>query len=167
MTTPQRLDAVASGGCQCGAVRYRATAVLDSSHICHCRMCQKAVGNFFAALIGIPRDAFEWTRGRPALFKSSNPVTRGFCGTCGTPLLYDYAASKHLNVTIGSLDNPAQFPPQMQFGNEARMPWFGELCSLPDEGTTEETMAEYVAAIKTSNFQHPDHDTDGWADGTR
>ena len=42
-----------SGGCQCGAVRYHATAVLDTSHICHCRMCQKAVGNFFAALIGI------------------------------------------------------------------------------------------------------------------
>lgn len=162
MSGRKLLDIAASGGCQCGAVRYRATAFLDSSHICHCRMCQKAVGNFFAALIGIPREAFEWTRGAPALFQSSDPVTRGFCRTCGTPLLYDYADSKHLNVTTGSLDNPAQFPPQVQFGNEARMPWFGDLCSLPQEGTTESTMAGPAAQIKVSNHQHPDRDTAHW-----
>ena len=162
MSERKMLDIEASGGCQCGEVRYRATAFLDSSHICHCRMCQKAVGNFFAALIGIPRDAFEWTRGQPALFKSSDPVTRGFCGKCGTPLLYDYSDSKHLNVTTGSLDEPALFPPQMQFGKEARMPWFGQLCSLANEGTTEETMADFVPAIKASNHQHPDHDTGAW-----
>ena len=159
------MDAIAviiTGGCQCGAVRYRADTVLDSAHICHCRMCQKAVGNLFAALIGIPRDAFCWTRGTPSLFQSSDPVLRGFCGDCGTPLLYDYTASKHLNVTIGSLDNPAAFPPQVQFGKEARMPWFDDICRLADEGTTEETMAEHVPAIKLSNHQHPDHDTDQW-----
>jgi hypothetical protein len=158
----KRLDVQASGGCQCGAVRYHATAFLDSSHICHCRMCQKAVGNFFIALIGVPREAFEWTRGKPALFQSSDPVTRGFCGTCGTPLLYDYHDSKHLNVTTGSLDNPALFPPQVQFGQEARMPWFSGIGSLPAEGTTETTMAEEARLIKASNHQHPDHDTDHW-----
>ncbi|RYD41331.1 MAG: GFA family protein, partial [Sphingomonadales bacterium] len=30
------------------------------------------------------------------------------------------------------------------------------------EGTTEETMAAYVGAIKASNHQHPDHDTVRW-----
>lgn len=162
MSESKILDIEASGGCQCGAVRYHATAFLDSSHICHCRMCQKAVGNFFAALIGLPREAFEWTRGAPAMFQSSDPVTRGFCGKCGTPLLYDYDGSRHLNVTTGSLDNPALFPPQEQFGLEARMPWFGDLCSLREEGTTEGTMAGQAAAIKASNNQHPDHDTDAW-----
>ena len=160
MSQRKRLDIEASGGCQCGAVRYHATAFLDSSHICHCRMCQKAVGNFFAALIGSPREAFIWTRGEPAVFQSSDPVTRGFCRACGTPLLYDFATSKHLNVTTGSLDNPALFPPQVQFGQEARMPWFEDLCTLPVEGTTESTMAEAVREIKSSNHQHPDHDTD-------
>jgi hypothetical protein len=162
MSERKRLNISASGGCQCGAVRYHAAAFLDSSHICHCRMCQKAVGNFFAALIGIPRDAFEWTRGQPALFQSSDPVTRGFCRDCGTPLLYDYSDSKHLNVTTGSLDNPAPFAPQMQFGTEARMPWFSDICALSEGGTTEETMADYVSAIQTSNHQHPDHDTNDW-----
>ena len=159
MTERKRLDIAMSGGCQCGAVRYHASSFLDSSHICHCSMCQKAVGNFFVALIGIPREAFRWTRGEPALFRSSDPVLRGFCRDCGTPLLYDYTASKHLNVTTGSLDNPALFPPQVQFGKEARMPWFGEICSLQEEGSTEETMPEAAITIAASNHQHPDYDT--------
>lgn len=157
-----RIKTEASGGCQCGAVRYHATAVLDTSHICHCRMCQKAAGNFFAALIGIPRDALSWTRGTAVTFKSSDQVERGFCRDCGTPLYYDYPTSKHLSVTTGSLDDPAKFPPKMQFGIEGRMPWFGTLPGLREEGTTEETMSGLVGAIRASNHQHPDHDTDSW-----
>lgn len=158
----QRLDMAMSGGCQCGAVRYHAAAFLDTSHICHCRMCQKAVGNAFAALIGVPRDAFTWTRGQPASFASSDQVERHFCAACGTPLTYSFHASRHINVTTGSLDNPAAFPPHMQFGIEAQLPWFASLAALPEEGTTEQTMAGIAPAIAASNHQHPDHDTDRW-----
>jgi hypothetical protein len=162
MNKPERIDVTASGGCQCGAVRYRASAMLDTSHICHCRMCQKAAGNFFIALIGIPKDALTWTRGTPATFKSSEHVERGFCRACGTPLYYDYAGSRHLSVTTGSLDNPAAFPPRVQFGTEGRMPWFDALPALTEEGTTEETMSDLVDAIRATNHQHPDHDTESW-----
>ena len=162
MSRAERLDVEASGGCQCGAVRYRASAMLDTSHICHCRMCQKAAGNYFAALVGIPRDALTWTRGTPAVFKSSDPVARGFCRDCGTPLYYDYLDSRHLSVTTGSLDEPAGFPPKMQFGIEGRMPWFDTLPGLSQEGTTETTMSAEVGAIAASNHQHPDHDTTSW-----
>jgi len=110
------IDMAMSGGCQCGAVRYHARHFLDTSHICHCRMCQKATGGFFAALIGVPRDALVWTRGMPGNFASSDHSSRGFCTECGTPLLYDYHASKHVCVTTGSLDNPAAFPPRIPHG---------------------------------------------------
>jgi hypothetical protein len=156
-----RIETEASGGCQCGAVRYHVTAVLDTSHICHCRMCQKAAGNFFIALIGVPRDAIVWTRGAPAIFNSSDKAARGFCRTCGTPLTYDYAESRHINLTTGSFDEPGRFAPRTQFGIEARLPTFDGL-PLHEEGTTEETMSELVGAISASNRQHPDHDTDRW-----
>ena len=142
-------------------MRYQVRAVLDTSHICHCRMCQKAAGNFFIALIGVPRNAITWTRGSPATFASSDKAARGFCGACGTPLLYDYFESRHINLTTGSFDDPSQFPPQVQFGLEGRLPVFAGL-SLREEGTTEETMSDLVDAIRTSNHQHPDHDTDKW-----
>ncbi|MBA4753000.1 MAG: GFA family protein [Sphingopyxis sp.] len=161
MGSPERVETEASGGCQCGAVRYHVTAVLDTSHICHCRMCQKAAGNFFIALIGVPRDAISWTRGAPATFNSSDKAARGFCRACGTPLLYDYFESKHVNLTTGSFDDPSQFPPQVQFGVEGQLSLFEDL-PIKAEGTTEETMAAYVGAIRASNHQHPDHDTDSW-----
>ena len=39
-----------TGGCQCGAVRYR-TESLGRPSICHCRMCQKAFGAFYGPLV--------------------------------------------------------------------------------------------------------------------
>ncbi|MDO9369745.1 MAG: GFA family protein [Sphingopyxis sp.] len=163
----ERIETEVSGGCQCGAVRYHASAVLDTSHICHCRMCQKAAGNYFAALIGIPRNALIWTRGTATIFKSSDQVERGFCRDCGTPLYYDYPKSGHVSVATGSLDNPADFPPRTQFGVESRMPWFETLPGLREEGTTEETMSQLADSISASNHQHPDHDTDTWPAETR
>lgn len=156
-----------SGGCQCGAVRYRTNVPLTGSHICHCRMCQKAVGGPFAALAAVPREALVWTRGAPALFRSSDAVARGFCGRCGTPLTYDYLAGPRINVTLGSLDNPAVVPPERQFGTEATLCWFDGLAALPDEGSTETTMASVAPAIAASNRQHPDHDTENWQEPNR
>jgi hypothetical protein len=161
MDSPQRIETEASGGCQCGAVRWHVTAVLDTSHICHCRMCQKAAGNFFAALVGVPRDALTWTRGSPATFNSSDKAARGFCRDCGTPLTYDYFDSKHINLTTGSFDEPAKFAPRMQFGVEGQLPLFANL-PISAEGTTEETMSSVASAIRASNRQHPDHDTSHW-----
>lgn len=46
----KRIEGVVTGGYQCGAICFRATATLDNAHLRHCRMCQKAVGNAFAAL---------------------------------------------------------------------------------------------------------------------
>ncbi len=155
-------ETLITGGCQCGAVRYRADVMLANAHICHCRMCQKAVGNAFAALVALPRKALTWTRGTPTIFYSSDQVTRGFCADCGTPLFYDFVEGKRVNLTIGSLDNPAEFPPLEQFGTEARLDWFAALPALHDAGTTEETMAGPAPDIKASNRQHPDHDTDSW-----
>ena len=46
------MSGMASGGCQCGAVRFRGSKFGRAS-ICHCRMCQKAFGGFFGALVTV------------------------------------------------------------------------------------------------------------------
>jgi hypothetical protein len=63
-----------TGGCQCGAVRFRADA-LGRAAICHCRMCQKQFGHFYAPLI--TSYDVTWTRGEPQWFRSSNLARRG------------------------------------------------------------------------------------------
>jgi len=159
----RRIDVRVSGGCQCGAIRYRATAMLDNAHLCHCRMCQKAVGGIFAALVAAPKDAFTITRGEPAVFRSSEFVERGFCAACGTPLYYNDVTASRINLTMGSLDDPSIFPPHSNTGIEGRVPWFADLAKIEDYGTTEgDRREQWAIAIRRSNRQHPDHDTEKW-----
>ena len=152
-----------SGGCQCGALRFHVTELRDNPHVCYCRMCQKAVGNLFAALVGVYNDKLTWTRGTPATFRSSDHVDRGFCQHCGTPLFYRNLDSTSIGLTIGSFDEPQRIKILYQMGIEARHPSLPDLSGTESLGTTEQADgAEAVAAIKASNHQHPDHDTAGW-----
>lgn len=159
---------VHSGGCQCGAVRYALYAEPSSVSICHCRMCQKAFGSFFAPLAGVPKTDYAVTRGAVSIFNSSAAVERGFCNACGTPLTFAYTqpgcepAGENIDdavyVSIGSLDEPERVKPLKQFGTERRMPWFSDLHTLPESPTEESTTPEALALITSSNRQHPDHD---------
>ncbi len=159
----ERIAGPFTGGCQCGAVRYSATQRFDDAHICHCRMCQKAVGGFFAALVGIPDDALTWTRGTPSIFMSSNTTERGFCGNCGTPLSCRYVGDDYTDMNIATLDDPDLVAPQRQIGNESRVAYLDGLHALPGrETTTETSMPELARTIAASTHQHPDHDTPSW-----
>jgi hypothetical protein len=151
-----------SGGCQCGAVRYALLAQPENPHICHCRMCQKAFGSYFAPLAGLTLDEFEITRGTLAKFKSSDPVERGFCRDCGTPLTIHTLGEDRIFISLGSLDAPEKVAPKIQYGVEGRMPWFDTLPNLPGDKTTEEEDPELTAKIAAANHQHPDHDTKVW-----
>ena len=155
-----RSEMTVTGGCQCGAVRYRATAMLDNAHLCHCRMCQKAVGSLFAALVAAPDDALVFSRGVPAIFRSSDHVERGFYAACGTPLFFRAHGSGRTNLTMGSLDDPAAFPPNAQSGVESRVPWWREIDHLAPDETTDAGLGTAAAiAVRNSSRQHPDRDT--------
>jgi hypothetical protein len=147
-------EPVMTGGCQCGAVRY-ALFETPVSTVCHCRMCQKAVGGPFAALSKVPTARFAWTRGQPASFQSSSAAERHFCAACGTPLTFHFLVGDAIEVTTGSLDTPALVPITKNFGVESRLPWIGLLAPgrLPEVSTMEHSTREVVGR------QHPDHDT--------
>jgi hypothetical protein len=150
MTTDTRAP-VATGGCQCGAVRYALYAPLEKSHVCHCRMCQRAVGGLFAALVGNPPEHFAWTHGTPAYFDSSSLARRGFCSACGTPLSFKYhTPTARMYVTIGSLDRPESAPIEKQFGIESRLPWVKFCEDVPAERTGESAAAqEFLAGMRS------------------
>jgi hypothetical protein len=154
------MSALVSGGCQCGAVRFRA-GNFGRASICHCRMCQKAFGGFFAALVSA--NEFELTRGTLRHFQSSNRVKRGFCADCGTPLTFE-PDNDAIEVAIGALDNPAVAPPTIQVNPTDKQPFCDGLCSLPTRPDGAEPKEE---AFKASlvNYQHPDHDTETWPPG--
>ncbi len=149
-----------TGGCQCGAIRYRAEGEIGFPHVCHCRMCQKAAGSYFMPFGGVAYENFTLTRGEPAWFQSSETVRRGFCSNCGTPLFYD-GGGDHISITLGSLDDPQRVRPELQTNLARKLPWFGELDGLRHDGSFDVSAGE-AAAIGASSRQHPDRDTETW-----
>lgn len=145
-----------SGGCQCGAVRYRFSGAVGRASICHCRMCQKAFGSFGAPLVSVPLTAFKWTRGAPGIFRSSQPVARGFCKDCGTPLFMQEDGDPNIELAIGTLDDPNAVTLEGQVGVESKVNWFDSMFTLPAETTNENNPA---APQRYHTRQHPDHDT--------
>ncbi|MGE3871889.1 MAG: GFA family protein [Parvibaculaceae bacterium] len=151
---------VLTGGCQCGAVRYRVEGPLGRAGLCHCRMCQKAFGSWGAALVSVPAAQLTWTRGRPAEFRSSAIVARGFCAACGTPLHMKEDGDPTYEIAIGTLDNPELAPPTEQAGIEAEVSWFRSMPHLPRQRTEDYRTPADMARLKS--LQHPDHDTAEW-----
>jgi len=150
---------VYSGGCQCGAVRFHVEGLLGDASICHCRMCQKAAGNFFLPLVSVRGAKLTWTRGERRRFRSSNAVHRGFCGDCGTPLTYE--APDGMALAIGAFDHPEEIAPKIQWGIESKLPYADRLPDLPGEATMADVASAPFLATLVS-CQHPDHDTESW-----
>ena len=148
-----------TGGCQCGAVRFKVDGDLHDCSICHCRMCQKAFGAYYAPLVSTRGATLTWTRGTRKTFRSSNYATRGFCADCGTPLSFE--APDGIALAAGAFDDPAGLPPHVQFGTENKIDFVDRLHTLPGHETLEDAeTAPYLNDVVS--YQHPDHDTAVW-----
>ena len=148
-------DKVRTGGCQCGAVRFRIKGGLGRPSICHCRMCQKQFGGFFGPLVTAKGET-EWTRDEPTYFQSSINIARGFCKQCGTPLTYRHPGG--LEIAIGAFDDRSDLAPQIQVNYGARLPWVETIFAAPVHDDPD----YYSQQEKIISFQHPDHETENW-----
>ena len=120
------------GGCLCGRVRYRIAGAPHNADYCHCRMCQRAAGAPVVPWLTMARADFAWTAGEPAVYRSSPGAERLFCGACGTPLVFRAdAAPDTLDVTLASLDDPAEVVPGQHIWTSSRIAWFETADDLP------------------------------------
>ncbi|HEX2558633.1 GFA family protein [Phenylobacterium sp.] len=149
-----------TGGCQCGAIRFRVDGELGEATICHCRMCQKAFGALYGPFVRVKLAELTWTRGEPARFQSSNKVRRGFCRDCGTPLTYE-EDQEIIDLTIGAFDDPTPIRPVKQLATDRAVPWVHEVPAIPHRPIGgSKGLSEFFGAIVS--YQHPDHDTAEW-----
>lgn len=119
-----------TGSCLCGACRYETDAAPINVRICHCRICQKAIGAAFNARVLVPLDRVTIT-GPVGWHHSSPELRRGFCPQCGTTLFSERAALNAIGLTMGSLDAPGRFFPTDQFWVSSRQAWLTGLDDLP------------------------------------
>lgn len=106
------------GGCYCGALRYAATGDALFKGQCHCRECQYVSGGGPNYVMGLAAAGFRYVKGTPKGFSRSDlekPVTREFCGDCGTQILAKSPGmAGAVMLKVGTLDDPSLFEgPQM------------------------------------------------------
>lgn len=118
-----------TGGCLCGAVRYRSGEEPVYASYCHCGMCRKASGAPFSGFVEFPDAALEWTSGMSRQYRSSGGVIRRFCGDCGSSLTFE--ADGVTFISQGSLDAPEQITFNCHTYTQSRLPGMDLADGLP------------------------------------
>jgi hypothetical protein len=130
-------DVLYEGGCLCGAVRYHASAEPLRGVICHCQTCRRHSGAPVLAFVHFPVASFQWTGAQPSWFRSSQFAQRAFCANCGSTLgMREDVLADRVQVSIGSLDEPARVRIDDHVWTQSRLPWFDTRDELPRFATS-------------------------------
>ena len=117
-----------TGGCVCGAVRYRLASPPMFVHCCHCRDCQRQTGSAFVLNALIETDRVALLSGDPqpvAMRTDSGRPHRIFrCPACQTAMWSEYGGVAKLRfVRIGALDDPTVLQPDVHIYVRSKQPW--------------------------------------------
>ncbi|WP_137179436.1 GFA family protein [Roseomonas sp. AR75] len=136
----------ASGGCLCGAVRFRAGLPSRWVAHCHCAMCRRAHGAAFVTWVSVPAARFRLQEGAEAALAwhaSSAEAERGFCRHCGASMLFRSRLwAEEMHVAAACLDDGPDRMPQMHAFWDAHVGWTRADPDLPTR-----TEAEIRAAL--------------------
>lgn len=115
---------VMTGGCLCGAIRYKLTEPPSSSGFCHCETCRRTASAPSLPYAGVSFAAFAVTKGDPVSYRSSSRVVRTFCGTCGSPLTYfNEDKPDKIDIMTCSLDHPEMVRPTEHVWVSEKLSW--------------------------------------------
>ena len=96
-----------SGGCLCGAVRFKTRGPLREVVACHCSQCRRQTGHFLAAtnvaddqLMLEGEENLRW-------YRASDFARRGFCSNCGSVMFWKADSETYVSVLAGSFDAPS------------------------------------------------------------
>jgi hypothetical protein len=111
-----------TGGCACGAIRYKCSERPVVELICHCRDCQRASGGAISAVMLVASDRVTYEGGElkyhTVTTASGNRLSRGFCPTCGSPVSARWEGNptyaRLQAIHAGSLDDPSGFSPSFE-----------------------------------------------------
>ena len=121
---------VHEGGCLCGAVRFKVRGQPINVRICHCRLCQKAMGGPFFARALFDQTAIS-VDGPIGCHPSSEHLERVFCRQCGSRI-----GSWRVNGTAGGLalalfDDRNAFQPTEHIWVSEKIDWVRIADDLP------------------------------------
>ena len=124
------------GACLCGGLRFAiGLPSLWCAH-CHCSMCQRAHGSAFVTWVGVAQARFLLGEGAPLRWYASSPgAERGFCGDCGSSLLFRSTRwPGEVHVTLANLHGPIDRAPQAHVFYDRHVDWVQLGDALPRKG---------------------------------
>src|SRR5436190_10484318 len=94
------------GSCLCGAVRFTVSSELHAPDACHCSLCRRQSGHYWAST-NVKRAALMLEGGdKVTWYQSSQKVRRGFCSVCGAFLFWDPTDTDIIAIGMGAFDLP-------------------------------------------------------------
>ncbi|MCU0948085.1 MAG: GFA family protein [Porphyrobacter sp.] len=132
-----------TGRCLCGAVTITITAMQPEVDICHCTMCQRWGGAFYAGVKGA--DAVVRGEEAVSVYRSSPWAERAFCGTCGSNLWYRFLPTGNPSFLAGLFRLPPGFGIEQQIFVDEKPDWY-DLAQDSPLKTGAQIMAEAKAA---------------------
>ncbi|MDJ0825063.1 MAG: GFA family protein [Rhodobacter sp.] len=100
-----------TGGCLCGAVRFRAVIENRDYGVCHCKMCQRWTGLALAGIMVQPDKIEIEGQDHVGTYRSSDIAVRCFCTRCGSPMwlcdLNEDGSPKAYELPLGVIDDPS------------------------------------------------------------
>ena len=123
-----------SGGCLCGAVRYRAEGEPLRFLHCHCTRCRKASGTGHASNLFVG-GTLDWLSGedRVTHFKvpDAKRFTNSFCAVCGGRVPRFIEDMGMVMIPAGSLDDDPAIAPQARIFTASGAAWSCSNDGLP------------------------------------
>ena len=123
-----------TGGCLCGRVRYKARVFLQNGYICHCTICQRSTGQPAEITVLIKAGTLRYLQDEPKYYVSSDTGKRGFCGHCGSRIIWQALRPEDdwlTNVTVGTLDRPSVARVTRHIYADTQLPWYHVCEDLP------------------------------------
>lgn len=99
-------QALHTGSCLCGGVRYEIRGPMRDVVVCHCSQCRKTSGHF-VAMTSVPVQAIAFLASNSLVwYRSSESAERGFCNRCGGNLFWRTVDGDSVSIAAGTLDAP-------------------------------------------------------------
>lgn len=114
------------GQCLCGAVRFEIDYPAFWAWHDHSRASRLAHGAAYATYVGTWRKRFRITAGEEDIARYDEKTTgaaRSFCRQCGTPLIYERAAKKMINIPRALFESRTGRQPIYHIGFDERPEW--------------------------------------------
>ena len=115
-----------SAQCLCGTVRFEIDYPAFWAWHDHSRASRLAHGAVYATYVGVWRKRFRVTSGEDTIARYEDKATggaRSFCSRCGTPLIYERAGKKMINIPRALFESRTGRQPLYHIGIEEKQEW--------------------------------------------